>query len=84
MSEKILLKSLVVALSQALVYAPFSIAGQQSLTSNHLLASEISPGKYSNTAVLVADYQITVTATGNVDVMPQLLLKNITPRHTNA
>ena len=70
MSEKILLKSLVVALGQALVYAPLSIAGQLSLPSGHPVASVISPGKFSNTAGQVADYQITVTATDNVGVMP--------------
>lgn len=68
MSEKILLKSLVVALSQALVYAPLSLAGQLSLPSDNLVTSEISPEKYSNTVGQVADYQITVTATGNVGV----------------
>lgn len=70
MIKKILHKSLVVAICQALVYAPLSIAGELSFSSGNLLAAGISPQDYIDLSGQSADYQITVTATVNVGVKP--------------
>ena len=68
MLKTIIRNSLIVILSQTLVYTPVLNAGQLSLPSGDLLAPEIKQNKYIDTVKQGTDYNITVTVTDNVGV----------------
>jgi len=68
MLKKILRKSLIIILCQALVYAPLLRAEQLPLPSGNLVAPKITQEKYVNTVEKGADHQITVCVSDNVAV----------------
>ena len=68
MIKTIIRNSLIVILSQTLVYTPVLSAGQLSLPSGDLIAPEIKQSKYIDTVKQGTDYNITATVTDNVGV----------------
>jgi hypothetical protein len=78
MLNKILRRSLIILLCQALIYSPLLRAAQLSLPSGDLVAPEISQDKYIDTVEQGVDHQITVTVTDNVGVkLVTLYYRNI-------